>query len=81
MRPAQYYGAHLRCGSITDVISHLTSSSKPSIGFLLSSNDFSRIPVRQSLPHNTYEETPRKSGYRGQEAGKSKKSSTLVLME
>lgn len=67
MRPARYYGAHLRCGSITGVISHFTSSSKPSIGILLSSTDFSRMSVRQSLPHNTYEETRRKSGYCDQE--------------
>lgn len=78
MCPAQYYGAHLECGSITRVISHLTSSSQPSIVILLSNTDFSRMSVRQPLRHNTYEETPRTSGYCDQEARKSKKNSTIV---
>ena len=60
-------------------VSHLTNSSNPSAVIVLCSTDFCRTSVRQSLPHNTSEDTPRKLVYCDQEARKSKKSSAIVL--
>ena len=48
---------------------------------LLNSTNFSRMSVGQSLPQHTYGVTPREARYCDQEGGKSKKSSTVILME